>query len=208
MFLPEMQLVSNAGGGRPLNAEFCNFFLCFRWDALSPCQCLSLTRHLPILSCLGIKMMLLIVASPRGQNLPLPPMPYEYSALEPHIDEATMRVHHLKHHQTYTDKLNGALAEMRGSDKFKHLAKLGVDALLQHLDDVPEGKLRNTVRTILRVRVYSSPPRLLLPSPTASPLLLSSHPSPPPPPRSGAQRGRRLRQPRPLLPHNVAKRRW
>ena len=50
-------------------------------------------------------MMLLMVAA-LGQNLPLPPMPYEYNALEPHIDEETMRVHHLKHHQTYTDKVN------------------------------------------------------------------------------------------------------
>ena len=69
-----------------------------------------------------------------AQNLPLPPLPYDYNALEPYIDQETMKIHHLKHHQTYTDKLNGALAEMRGSDKFKHLAKLGVDALLQPID--------------------------------------------------------------------------
>jgi len=90
-------------------------------------------------------MMLLMVAA-LGQNLPLPPMPYEYNALEPHIDEATMKVHHLKHHQTYTDKLNGALAEMRASETLKYLAKMGVDTLLQHLEEVPDGKLRNTVR--------------------------------------------------------------
>ena len=40
-------------------------------------------------------------------------MPYDYNALEPHIDETTMRIHHLKHHQTYTDKINGALAKVR-----------------------------------------------------------------------------------------------
>jgi Fe-Mn family superoxide dismutase len=39
----------------------------------------------------------------------VPPLPYDYAALEPHIDEATMRVHHDKHHQAYVDKVNGAL---------------------------------------------------------------------------------------------------
>ena len=39
----------------------------------------------------------------------VPPLPYDYAALEPHIDEATMKVHHDKHHQAYVDKANGAL---------------------------------------------------------------------------------------------------
>ena len=39
----------------------------------------------------------------------LPPVPYSYDALEPHIDARTMEIHHTKHHQTYTDKLNAAL---------------------------------------------------------------------------------------------------
>src|SRR3954465_3197205 len=39
----------------------------------------------------------------------VPPLPYDYDALEPHIDEATMRLHHDKHHQAYVDKVNGAL---------------------------------------------------------------------------------------------------
>ncbi|WOV93096.1 MAG: superoxide dismutase [Candidatus Nitrosoabyssus spongiisocia] len=39
----------------------------------------------------------------------LPDMPYAYDALEPHIDAQTMEIHHTKHHQTYTDKLNAAL---------------------------------------------------------------------------------------------------
>ena len=38
----------------------------------------------------------------------VPPLPYDYDALEPHIDEATMRVHHDKHHQAYVDKANAA----------------------------------------------------------------------------------------------------
>ena len=39
----------------------------------------------------------------------VPPLPYDYDALEPHIDEETMQLHHDKHHQAYVDKANGAL---------------------------------------------------------------------------------------------------
>ena len=39
----------------------------------------------------------------------VPPLPYDYDALEPHIDEQTMRLHHDKHHQAYVDKVNAAL---------------------------------------------------------------------------------------------------
>ena len=39
----------------------------------------------------------------------VPPLPYAYDALEPHIDEQTMHLHHDKHHQAYVDKLNGAV---------------------------------------------------------------------------------------------------
>ena len=86
-----------------------------------------------------------IVATSRAQNLPLPPLPYDYNGLEPHIDEATMRVHHLSHHQKYTDTLNGALATLREDTSTKALAKMGVDTLIQHLDEVPEN-LRKAVR--------------------------------------------------------------
>jgi Fe-Mn family superoxide dismutase len=40
----------------------------------------------------------------------VPPLPYDYAALEPHIDEQTMRLHHDKHHQAYVDKANDAIA--------------------------------------------------------------------------------------------------
>ena len=40
----------------------------------------------------------------------VPPLPYAYDALEPHIDELTMEVHHDKHHQAYVDNPNAALA--------------------------------------------------------------------------------------------------
>ena len=96
---------------------------------------------------LRIVALLAVARSSHGQNLALPPLPYDYNALEPHIDEATMRVHHLKHHQTYTDKLNGALSKLRADVTHKHLAKMGVDKLLKHLDEVPEAEgLRATVR--------------------------------------------------------------
>ncbi len=82
--------------------------------------------------------MLALITTALAQNLPLPPMPYDYHALEPHIDEATMREHHLKHTQTYTDKLNAALQKLRADPEQKHLAKMGIDTLLQHLDEVPD----------------------------------------------------------------------
>ena len=68
----------------------------------------------------------------------VPPLPYDYAALEPHIDEATMRVHHDKHHQAYVDKANAALEGTEWAD-------LSVDEVLQNLDALPEAK-RGPVR--------------------------------------------------------------
>ncbi|MFN2467439.1 MAG: superoxide dismutase [Gaiellaceae bacterium] len=61
----------------------------------------------------------------------VPPLPYDYAALEPHIDEQTMRVHHDKHHQAYVDNANKAL---EGSD----WAERPVEELLTNLDSIPE----------------------------------------------------------------------
>ncbi len=64
----------------------------------------------------------------------LPPLPYAYNALEPHIDSRTMEIHHTKHHQTYVDKLNAALdrhpelAERPLDDLMKNLATLSIPA--------------------------------------------------------------------------------
>ncbi len=68
----------------------------------------------------------------------VPALPYDYAALEPHIDEATMRVHHDKHHQAYVDKANGALegTEYAGSP---------IEDVIRHLDDLPDDK-RTAVR--------------------------------------------------------------
>ncbi len=69
----------------------------------------------------------------------LPPLPYDYTALEPHIDEQTMRIHHDKHHQAYVNNLNTAL---EGS---ADLQKKSLEELLTNLDAVPEN-IRTTVR--------------------------------------------------------------
>ena len=63
----------------------------------------------------------------------VPPLPYDYSALEPHIDEQTMRVHHDKHHQAYVDNANKAL---EGTD----LADRPVEEVLTLFDTLPEDK--------------------------------------------------------------------
>jgi len=59
-------------------------------------------------------------------------LPYSYNALEPYIDEETMRIHHTKHHQAYVDNLNKLL-----EGNFK-LAKKPIEKLLAEIDDVPE----------------------------------------------------------------------
>ncbi|HWC84984.1 MAG TPA: superoxide dismutase [Solirubrobacteraceae bacterium] len=68
----------------------------------------------------------------------VPPLPYDYAALEPHIDEATMRVHHDKHHQAYVTNANAALEGTEWAERT-------VDEVLQNLDAIPEDK-RNAVR--------------------------------------------------------------
>ena len=57
----------------------------------------------------------------------LPPLPYDYAALEPHIDEQTMRLHHDKHHQTYVTNLNAAVqgTEFEGMDPQELMGNLG-----------------------------------------------------------------------------------
>lgn len=62
----------------------------------------------------------------------LPDLPYAYDALEPHIDEETMHLHHDKHHATYISKVNDAL------ENHPELAELPIEDLLKKLDSVPE----------------------------------------------------------------------
>ena len=69
----------------------------------------------------------------------LPPLPYAYDALEPHIDQATMKIHHDLHHGGYVSKLNAAL------DGHGDLQSKTIEAILSNLGAVPEG-IRGAVR--------------------------------------------------------------
>jgi Fe-Mn family superoxide dismutase len=69
----------------------------------------------------------------------LPPLPYDFAALEPHIDAKTMELHHGKHHQTYVNNLNAAI------EKAPELAKKSLDELLRGVNTLPEA-----VRTPIR----------------------------------------------------------
>lgn len=69
----------------------------------------------------------------------LPELPYAYNALEPHIDEATMKVHHDKHHQTYLTKLNAAL------EKYPKFFDKTIEEILSDLKSVP-ADVRTAVR--------------------------------------------------------------
>jgi len=69
----------------------------------------------------------------------VPPLPYPYNALEPHIDEQTMQIHHDKHHAAYVNNLNTAL------EQAPDLQGKSVEELIANLDSVPEG-IRTAVR--------------------------------------------------------------
>jgi len=69
----------------------------------------------------------------------LPPLPYDFAALEPHIDAKTMEIHHGKHHQTYVNNLNAAI------EKAPELANKSLDDLMRNA-----GKLPEAVRTAIR----------------------------------------------------------
>src|SRR5688500_8241884 len=69
----------------------------------------------------------------------LPALPYAFDALEPHIDAATMQIHHGKHHQAYVNNLNAAL------DKHSELHEKSLEAVLADLNSVPDD-----VRTAVR----------------------------------------------------------
>ena len=69
----------------------------------------------------------------------VPPLPYDYAALEPHIDEQTMRLHHDKHHQAYVDKANAALEGTEWEGK-------PIEEVIANLDSLPadkKGAVRN-----------------------------------------------------------------
>ena len=63
----------------------------------------------------------------------LPEMPYAYDALEPHIDAQTMEIHHSKHHQKYTDGMNGALEKLS-----PELQEKDIEEILSNINKVPD----------------------------------------------------------------------
>jgi Fe-Mn family superoxide dismutase len=69
----------------------------------------------------------------------LPALPYDFGALEPHIDAKTMEIHHGKHHQTYVNNLNAAI------EKAPELASKSLDDLMRNVNSLPEA-----VRTPIR----------------------------------------------------------
>src|SRR4030095_10512524 len=69
----------------------------------------------------------------------LPPLPYAFNALEPHIDAKTMEIHHGKHHQAYVTNLNAAL------DKHPELQSKSIEDLCRGINSVPED-IRTAVR--------------------------------------------------------------
>jgi superoxide dismutase, Fe-Mn family len=69
----------------------------------------------------------------------LPPLPYDYDALAPTIDEQTMRIHHGKHHQAYVDNLNKALEGTQWADA-------PLDQLLGALEDIVPADKQTAVR--------------------------------------------------------------
>jgi Fe-Mn family superoxide dismutase len=75
------------------------------------------------------------------QDLPvytLPPLPYAFNALEPHIDAETMKIHYTKHHQAYVDKLNATLKD------YPDVRKKTLEYLLTHKEEIPDS-IRATV---------------------------------------------------------------
>lgn len=78
-------------------------------------------------------------AAPQTYPFKLPPLQFDYAALEPHIDTATMKLHHDKHHQTYVDNLNAAVKD------YPDLHTKTVEQLLRGLKGLPE-KIQTVVR--------------------------------------------------------------
>jgi Fe-Mn family superoxide dismutase len=83
--------------------------------------------------------LLFLAAFAAATPLLLPKLPYSYDALEPVISEKLLRLHHQKHHQTYTDKLNVGLSLLPGGKKYE------LKEMLKNLESIPE-QLRDHIR--------------------------------------------------------------
>ena len=99
---------------------------------------LAAGRLLPADARAAVAPAVLDTPAPNGQFV-LPPLPYAFDALEPHLDAQTMAIHHGKHHQAYVDNLNKALATA------PEWASRSLDDLLRQLNTLPES-IRPAVR--------------------------------------------------------------
>lgn len=79
------------------------------------------------------------MTAPADGRFALPPLPYSYDALEPHIDTLTMQLHHSRHHNAYVTNLNAAL------EPYADLRNKNATELISNLDALPEA-IRTTVR--------------------------------------------------------------
>lgn len=99
------------------------------------------TTLLVIISIVWIKLMIMTTAT-SPITISLPPLPYEYNALEPMIDEETMRIHHTKHHQAYITKyqqaINDLIASNNGNNEWKnYFTQKSLLTILRQLDTIP-----------------------------------------------------------------------
>ena len=79
-----------------------------------------MNRHIVLI----VMMINLLVIVTSLEKVDLPSLPYDYKALEPHIDEKTMKVHHTGHHQAYTNNLNAAIEALKQSSGMTSLSSL------------------------------------------------------------------------------------
>ena len=82
---------------------------------------------------LGVSSLSAQTSSTKTMSYTLAPLPYPHAALEPHIDQATMEIHHGKHHNAYVTNVNAALAKEAG-----FAAPADVNELISDLSKVPE----------------------------------------------------------------------
>jgi superoxide dismutase, Fe-Mn family len=85
-----------------------------------------------------IRRLIAVIKEEAAMAFTLPPLPYSFDALEPHIDAKTMEIHHDRHHNTYVTNLNAAV---EGTE----FANMPIEELIKKLDQVPEAK-RTAVR--------------------------------------------------------------
>ena len=93
----------------------------------------------------------------------LPPLPYDYAALEPHIDARTMEIHHTKHHQAYVNNLNAAI------EKTPELQHKSLDDIMQNLVRCPSPCATPSATTAAAIGITRFFWQIMAPRAAASP---------------------------------------